>query len=203
MLKRSATLLKKNKFCNFLLCGGLALAAFNGFGPSLLAKTNEKELKVRNELEQTMIQAREAIINKDYEQFIESIDPLKTPDQPTKEKWVKGLENERVLKIILDAFPDLTTETRFLSLKLSEDWAVYYCENHLDEKDYLTVSAFVFHLVKGRWLVYGNAYGLIKARPGSEAAKKGFAAWSGESEIMETIKTDPKFQLESLVKKTK
>jgi len=167
---------------------------------TLLAKKSfSAELHVQ--LEQAMNKVRAAIEIGNYSDYKASLDPTKQEEQMDEEQFNNMAINSESKEILYRLVPDLTNEALLIYLIEKGDWAIYYAETNLEDDNYLTVSAFVFHKINSNWYYAGISSGLIKARPNSEYAKQGRSAWQGMDHIMDTIFTNPSFQLENLIKK--
>ena len=170
--------------------------------PKADAKADAKA-DLKADLEAAMGKVRTAIEKGDYDSFVRLVEPsirMKKPGM-SREQFQTAVSDPKSKEMFLSmAFPDLKTQTKFIKIKTLGDWAAYYAEDNLDDKNYLNVSMFIFHKVGGQWLKAGDGFGMTKARPGSDMAKKGLAAWKGPDEVLNTIDTYPKFQLENFVK---
>jgi len=154
---------------------------------------------LREELEHSSLIARTAILEGDFQAFLSSIDPINPRSNIDKEQWQQFIENDRARRHLLRAVPDLKTEAQFLSVKSYNDWAAYYAETSLDDDNYQTLKVFLFHNSENGWRPAGKSYGLSKAKPGGEAAKTGYPAWTNQGEMLKTIETDRAFSFEMLI----
>jgi hypothetical protein len=137
--------------------------------------------------------------NNDYNSFLSSFVPASSYSSITKEKFSRLQASKKSKKLMLEnAIPNLGLSTKYIACKQQGDFAVYYAESFLDDTEYLTIDAFCFSKQKGEWKVFGKSYGLCKARPGSNTAKKGLASWVDEKDIINTVNTHEKFSIESL-----
>jgi len=180
-----------------------AVLATSGLGLLLCSGCSQGPTDLRADLENTMGKVRASVESGDYESFVRLIEPSPKAKNRhlSKEQFAKGVSDPKAKKMLLELmFPDLKTQTKYIKTKTLGDWAAYYAETDLDDKNYLSVDMFLFRKVGGEWRVRGQVYGLCKARPGGEMAQKGLAAWKGTDDILNTIDTDPKFQIENIVK---
>ena len=150
-----------------------------------------------------MGKVRASVESGDYESFVRWVEPNPRAKSRSlgREQFEKGVSDPKAKKMLLELmFPDLKTQAKFIKIKTLGDWAAYYAETYLNDKNYLTVHMFLFRKVGNEWRSLGAVFGLTKARPGGEMAQKGLAAWKGTDDILNTIDTNPKFQIENIVK---
>lgn len=154
---------------------------------------------LQTSLEAAMLETHSSIQNGDLPRFLSSIAPVNPRATITQQQWQQFLENELAKKLLLRGVPNLNNETVFLSIKSEGNWAVYYAETNLSDLNYQTVTGFLFHKEQEIWKPAGKSYGLTKAKPGGEADKKGYAAWSGQGEMLDVLSVDENFSIESLI----
>jgi len=150
-----------------------------------------------------MGKVRASVESGDYESFVRWVEP--SPGTKSRylgrEQFEKGVSAPKAKKMLLELmFPDLKTQAKFIKIKTFGDWAAYYAETYLNDKNYLTVDMFLFRKVGNEWRLLGTVSGMTKARPGGEMAQKGLAVWKGTDDILNTIDTDPRFRIENSVK---
>ncbi|MFH1777224.1 MAG: hypothetical protein ABH952_06690 [Candidatus Omnitrophota bacterium] len=185
--------MKKNKVFWVVVFIGFFISHILAF-----AQDKKSEPLIKSALENVMNDVRGAIIANNYTLLTNSIDPTQ---RLTQEELEKISKDEKSRNFCLDQmFPDLKNSTKFIHLKIKGEWAGYYAETDLDDPDWLTVSVFVFHRIQGKWYVYAMGYGLCKARPNGKYANTPMSAWEGTDDIMNTINSDPEFQIENIIK---
>ena len=176
--------------------------ATSGLGFLLCSGCSQGPADLKIDLENTMEKVRASVESGDYESFVRLVEPNPKAENRTlsREQFEKGVSDPKAKKTLLElVFPDLKTQANFIKLKALGDWAAYYAETYLADKNYLTVDMFLFRRVGNEWRALGAVYGLTKARPGGEMAQKGLAAWKGADDILNTIDTDPRFQIENIL----
>jgi len=179
-----------------------AVLATSGLGLLLCSGCSQGPTDLRADLENTMEKVRASVESGDYESFVSWVEPHPGVKSPflDREQFAKGVSDPKAKKMLLElAFPDLKTQAKFIKIKTLGDWAAYYAETHLNDKNYLTVDMFLFRKVGNEWRALGAVYGLTKARPGGEMAKKGLATWKGADDVLNTIDTNPRFQIENIL----
>ncbi len=154
---------------------------------------------LRETLEHAMLNTRNAIFKKDLDGFLSSIDPVNPRSKITREQWQQVVGNARLRKLLLRGIPDPRHEAIFMAVRSSGEWAAYYGEIDLKDENYQTLKVFLFHRGPDGWRPAGKSYGLTKAKPGGQAAKKGFSAWAGPGEMMEIFETKKEFSLDQLI----
>lgn len=153
---------------------------------------------LRDQMEASMQKARSAVLEGDLDKFLSSIDPVHSKSNVNVLQWEALLGSDNGRKLLLRSVPDLKKDTVFLTEKVRDDWAVYFAETGLDDPNYQTLKAWVFHKSEKGWRPAGKSYGLTKAKPGGEAAREGYPAWSGHEEMLKTIEEDKNFSFETL-----
>lgn len=154
---------------------------------------------LRTTLEASMLKAHQAIISGDRKAFVSAVDPLNPRSKVTADAWNQARSNERIRRLLLKGAPDLRKTTKFLKINLDGDWAGYYAEDALDDDNYQTLRVYLFHKTDKGWRPTGKSHGLTKAKPGSQRAKQGFAAWKGRAEMLRNIDEHPDFIINNLI----
>ncbi len=154
---------------------------------------------LQKELQQSMFNARQAVLDNDFQRFLSSIDPINPKSKVTEEQWTQLVGNELGRKVLLRGTPDLINEAVYFSIKTKDDWAGYYAQTNLSDDNYQTVSVFLFRKGENGWRPAGKSYGLTKAKPNSNAAKTGYPAWSSKEDMLSTIETDENFLMINLI----
>lgn len=176
----------------------LAFLTFFSLSLLLAQQSAWAQATLREQLETALLKTRTAVIEQDLQAFLSSIDPINPRSNVTAEQWQQFVGNKRLLKLLLRATPDPDNELYFLTIKTDGDWAAYYAETELADDNYQTLKVFLFHHSDAGWRPAGKSHGLTKAKPGGQAAEKGFPAWTGQQEMFETIESDKDFSLEQL-----
>jgi len=158
---------------------------------------------LRDEIEEAMRSTRKAIIDGDLASFRSSLDPLNPKSKLTPEIWEQVLNNAKVRKLLIKSVPNLVTETRFLKIKIEGEWAGYYAEGELSDKQYQSLEVLLFHKSVHGWRFTGKSYGLVKAKPGGELALQGMPAWKGNDDMLRTIEENGDFSLKKMIEEIK
>lgn len=153
---------------------------------------------LRNTLQNSMLQSHQAILSGDFQKFIHSIDPLNANSHLLEEQWQAVLANKLTRKLLLRSLPNLKRDSIFLSTLKQGNWAIYYAETSLNDSNYQTLSAFLFHHSADGWRPAGKKYGLSKAKPGSKAALT-YPSWSGKDDMLKHLTINPDFSFEHLI----
>ncbi len=153
---------------------------------------------IREDMQISMMAARAAVLEGDLQKFLSAIDPIQSKSKITEDQWTLLMANKSTIKLLLRGMPDLKNDTKFLDVKIREDWAAYYAESNLSDAKYQTLSVYLFHKSDKSWRPTGKKYGLTKADPNGEAAAQGYPAWTGKADMLSTIESDKNFFLETL-----
>jgi hypothetical protein len=157
---------------------------------------------LRTTLEEVQAKAHLAVRNADPDAFARHVSARTGRDMPDINEFKKACSNKAFQDSMLnDVFLDLRKKANFLTIKTEPGWAAYYAETDLDDPNYTSASMFLFKQEGQSWKACGVVYGLTKARPESKMAKSGMAAWKNREDMLNIIKTDPRFDLVKLIKK--
>jgi len=157
---------------------------------------------LKEQLEAVMVELRHSLRDGNYERFADLFESHKEDKVMTRvdfETLRKQTDNND--KLLHFVVPDLANATKHIHIKEEGVWAAYYHESYPKDKNYITVDVRVFHRVGGQWKLYGKSFGRTKARPDSEWARKGTAAWKGDKDILDTIMNDPDYQIDNITKR--
>ncbi len=122
---------------------------------------DEKEL--RKELENAYNNVRQALIKKDYETFIKVIEPAKPKAYVPKEQWPDAVG------FLIGMYEDLK-KLEFIKVVDKGEYAYMILRTYLDDENYITIDAFKFHKVKGKYILSGKGRGT--SFPKDKDAKK-------------------------------
>jgi hypothetical protein len=157
---------------------------------------------LRTALENAQAKAHRAIRNADFDAFVRHVQGRPGRGMIDRAEFKRASEDEMFQELMLnDIFLDLGNKANFLTIKTEPGWAAYYAETDLDDPNCTSATVFMFKQEGRSWKACGGVFGLTKARPDSDMAKGGMAAWKGRDDMLDTIETDPRFDLGMLVGK--
>ncbi len=117
------------------------------------------EPDLRRAIEEAYERIRSALARKDFEAFRELVDPAPS----SSDAW------DEMAAELADSFPPLG-ETRFAAARQVEDWAGYYFETDLGDREYATLELIRFRRVGTDWKLSGGPVAAQFERTGDPGA---------------------------------